>query len=90
MKLGHTRAIIDAIHDGSLTQVPTREDPIFGLRIPTSCPRVPDDLLVPRNTWANPDEYDRTARRLASQFVDNFALYSNEAPARVHRAGPRL
>jgi phosphoenolpyruvate carboxykinase (ATP) len=90
IKLGHTRAIIDAIHDGSLTQVPTREDPIFGLRIPASCPGVPDVLLVPRNTWANPDEYDRTARRLAGQFVNNFAQFANEAPERVRSAGPRL
>jgi phosphoenolpyruvate carboxykinase (ATP) len=45
--LKHTRAIIDAIHDGSLADVETREDAIFGFAVPTECPNVPSEVLWP-------------------------------------------
>ncbi|MCA9899142.1 MAG: phosphoenolpyruvate carboxykinase (ATP), partial [Anaerolineales bacterium] len=51
MKLSYTRSIIDAIHSGELENVDYVADPIFGLAIPTSCPNVPSDLLIPKNTW---------------------------------------
>ena len=54
IKLAHTRAIIDAIHDGSLQVAPTREDPIFGLHVPTFCPGMPATMAIPRNTWPDP------------------------------------
>ena len=60
IKLTHTRAIIDAIHDDSLKLIPTRQDPIFGLHVPTSCPGLPAASLTPRETWADPEAYDRT------------------------------
>jgi phosphoenolpyruvate carboxykinase (ATP) len=41
MSLKYTRAILDAIHDGSLAKAPTVEDPIFGLHVPTACANVP-------------------------------------------------
>jgi phosphoenolpyruvate carboxykinase (ATP) len=89
IKLSHTRAIIDAIHNQRLAQVPTRDDPIFGLRIPASCPNVSDDLLLPWKTWADPDAYAQTARRLAGQFRENFVQYAEHVPEEVRRAGPR-
>jgi len=89
IKLSQTRAIIDAIHDGSLAGVSTLEDPIFGVRVPTSCPGVPSPLLVPRNAWADPEAHDRMARKLAGQFRDNFAQYAPETSDEVRQAGPR-
>ncbi len=90
IKLGETRAIIDAIHGESLDSAPTVEDPIFGLHVPTSCPGVPSRKLIPRNTWTDPDAYDRTARKLAAQFRDNFAQYLDQAREEIRRAGPRV
>jgi phosphoenolpyruvate carboxykinase (ATP) len=90
IKLSHTRALIDAIHDGSLEGVPTLEDTIFGLRLPRSCPKVPSDLMIPRNTWSDSIAYERMARKLAGQFRDNFGQYAGEAPEEVRRAGPRV
>jgi phosphoenolpyruvate carboxykinase (ATP) len=90
IKLAYTRAIIDAIHDGALSRHSTFTEPVFGLQIPTSCPRVPAELLFSRNTWPDPQAYDRMAGKLAGLFRDNFAAYVEQAPDEVRKAGPRV
>ena len=90
MSLKHTRAIIDAIHDGALDDAPTVEDPIFGFAIPTACPGVPSEILQPRNTWDDAAAYDRTARRLAERFAHNFEQYAEGSSQEIIDAGPRL
>jgi phosphoenolpyruvate carboxykinase (ATP) len=89
MKLAYTRAAVDAIHDGRLADVPYRDDPVFGLQVPAACPGVPDGMMVPRATWTDPEAYDRMAQRLARQFRENFAGYSDCASDEVRAAGPR-
>lgn len=89
IKLDYTRAIIHAIHDGALTDAPTVEDPIFGLHVPTRCPGVPDDLLVPRRTWDDELAFEQSAAKLAALFEQNFAKFADQAPAEVRAAGPR-
>ena len=76
MKLAFTRAIVDAIHAGQLTDAPTTVDPIFGLHVVTSCPGVPTEILNPRQTWADPADYDATARKLAALFAENYAQFA--------------
>jgi phosphoenolpyruvate carboxykinase (ATP) len=88
IKLAYTRAIVDAIHDGVLTSVPALEDPRWNLQIPMSCPGVPRELLQPRDTWADPEAYDRAATELAVQFRDNFAQYAGQVPDELRQAGP--
>jgi phosphoenolpyruvate carboxykinase (ATP) len=90
MSIKHTRAIIDAIHDGSLKDAKTTEDPIFGLAIPTTCPNVPDEVLVPKNTWKDPSKYDATAKKLAGLFHENFKKYADQASQAILKAGPRV
>jgi phosphoenolpyruvate carboxykinase (ATP) len=90
MSLKHTRAIIDAIHEGTLAESPTEEDPTFGLAVPTECAGVPDEILIPRNTWQHPSEYDVTASKLASLFRENFAQYADQASEAIKAAGPRV
>jgi phosphoenolpyruvate carboxykinase (ATP) len=90
MKLSITRAIVDAIHAGALDKVATVEDPIFGLAVPTECPGVPSEVLMPRNTWKDGGAYDRTATKLAHLFRENFRKYEDAASAEVKAAGPRL
>jgi phosphoenolpyruvate carboxykinase (ATP) len=90
IKLSHTRAIVDAIHEGSLSTITTVPDPCFDLLVPASCPGVPTPLLFPRRTWADPAAYDRVARQLAGLFRDNFAKYADQAPDEVRQAGPRV
>ena len=90
MKLGFTRAIIDAIHGGQLDKAPMAEDPLFGLAVPTQVPGVPQEILIPRNTWKQGTEYDQAARKLAFLFQENFKKYESGADAEVRSAGPRI
>lgn len=90
LKLKYTRAIIDAIHDGSLDNVETVIDPVFGLAIPTSCPSVPDDVLIPKNTWADAKAYESQARKLAQLFVKNFEQFAEGSSKAIIAAGPSV
>lgn len=89
MKLGYTRAILDAIHAGQLATAPTMTDPVFGFEIVTACPNVPSEILIPRQTWADPAAYDATLKKLAGLFQSNFAHYADIAGPEVVAAGPR-
>jgi phosphoenolpyruvate carboxykinase (ATP) len=90
MSLTHTRAIVDAIHDGSLAKVDSKEDPIFGVHIPTSCPGVPAEVLTPKNTWSDDKTYEATAKKLAHLFQENFKKYADVASKEIRGAGPRI
>ncbi|MEM8494713.1 MAG: phosphoenolpyruvate carboxykinase (ATP) [Planctomycetota bacterium] len=88
IKLKHTRAIVDAIHRGVLGDMPTQTDPTFGVEVVTSCPDVPDDILIPKNTWADPAAYDASAAKLADRFRENFLSYADGVSDAVRAAGP--
>lgn len=88
MKLRYTRAMVSAALRGDLDSVEYEEDPFFGVSVPTSCPDVPDEVLIPRKLWADTDEYEKTARDLASRFRKNFEQYDH-MPENVINAGPR-
>ncbi|GIK37217.1 MAG: phosphoenolpyruvate carboxykinase [ATP] 2 [Chloroflexota bacterium] len=90
MKIGYTRAMVHAALNGSLTDVPTVPDPIFGVAIPTACPDVPTEVLDPRQTWADPTAYDAQARKLAGMFVENFKSFADQVPDDVRAAGPQV
>ena len=87
-KLGHTRAIIDAIHNGSLKDAPTVNDSLFGFEIVSECTGVPSELLQPRNTWASETDYDQTAQKLVVLFQENFKTYAAGVRPEVLAAGP--
>jgi phosphoenolpyruvate carboxykinase (ATP) len=88
MEIAHTRAMIHAILDGSLDNVETEADPIFGLHIPKSVPNVPDEVLNPRNTWKKKNEYDKKAQELAAQFIENFKQYEKGVSKEIISASP--
>ncbi|HEX4423226.1 MAG TPA: phosphoenolpyruvate carboxykinase (ATP) [Kofleriaceae bacterium] len=90
IKLKYTRAIIDAIHSGALASVETELDPVFGLAVPVSCPEVPADILIPRNTWSDKAAYDDKAKKVASLFRENFKKYEAQASPEVRAGGPKL
>jgi phosphoenolpyruvate carboxykinase (ATP) len=75
MSLPQTRAVIDAIHAGTLDDVPTRTTPIFGLEVPTQCPGVPDSVLWPESAWADKTAYRETCQKLAELFRKNYEQY---------------
>jgi phosphoenolpyruvate carboxykinase (ATP) len=88
VKIAYTRSMVHAILDGALDGVATRQDPVFGLAVPTSVPNVPADVLDPRGTWPDPAAYDAQAHTLAGMFRANFTKFSPMAQS-VQAAGPR-
>ena len=44
---------------------------LFNTSIPVECPNVPAELLDPRTSWPDPDQYDRAAQELVGQFEAN-------------------
>jgi phosphoenolpyruvate carboxykinase (ATP) len=85
-KLKWTRTFVDRILDGSLADAEYSEHPVFGLMIPNLVEGVPSEVLDPRNTWADKDAYDRTAKDLAARFRTNDAKYTVSDDVRA--AGP--
>ncbi|MDQ1557876.1 MAG: phosphoenolpyruvate carboxykinase [Pyrinomonadaceae bacterium] len=89
MKIKYTRAMIRAILNGSLAEVETQPDPIFGVGVPVSCPEVPAEVLSPRNTWKDPEAYDRKAKELAGRFNQNFTKYADGVSPEVRAVAPK-
>jgi phosphoenolpyruvate carboxykinase (ATP) len=88
IKLAHTRAILDAIHSGALSDAKLKRDPTFGFDVVTSCPNVPAEILWPRDTWSDKAAYDTAAKNLAKLFIENFKKYESGASAEVRGASP--
>ena len=87
--LKYTRAIIDAILEGSLDDVPAVSDGIFGFQVPLNCPQVPDEMMIPRKTWSHPEEYDREAADLGERFKENFKQFEEGTSREIIEAGPK-
>ncbi len=86
-----TRAIIDAILDGSIENAETKLVPLFNLEIPTSLHDVNSSILDPRETYENKSDWNTKATDLASRFIKNFEQYTdNEQGKRLVKAGPQL
>jgi phosphoenolpyruvate carboxykinase (ATP) len=90
IRLEYTRAIIDAIHSKALDAVPTTNEPVFGLTVPKHCPGVPDQILLPEQTWSDRDSYLQAASQLAELFRENFSKFGDNIGGQVGSAGPKL
>ena len=90
IKIGHTRAMVEAVLSGALQDAPTAVDPTFGFASVTRCPGVPGELLSPRATWKDPQAYDRKVQELAVKFRENFVQFADCEPTCVCRSGPTL
>ncbi len=86
-----TRGIIDAILDGSINKAPTKTIPMFNFEVPTELPGVDPKILDPRDTYADPAQWEEKAKDLAARFIKNFNKYEkNEAGKALVAAGPKL
>ena len=91
ISLKDTRAIIDAIIDGSIESAPKTVVPIMNLEIPTSLPNVTEGILDPRNTYADVSEWEAKAKDLGARYIKNFEQYCDtEEGKRLVSAGPQL
>lgn len=88
MDLAQTRAIVHAALRGDLKEAPTVVDPVFGLHVPLHVAGVPDEVLQPRATWADSQEYDDAAAALAARFHANFKRFPEVSEA-IKAAGPQ-
>lgn len=70
-----TRAIIDAILDGSIDKASTKVIPVFDLEVPTSLQNVNSTILDPRDTYLDKDEWNLKAEKLSKLFKDNYKKY---------------
>ena len=86
-----TRAIINAILDGSIDKAEFDTTPYFNLNIPKALQGVDPNILDPRNTYANVNDWDAKAKDLAGRFIKNFEKYTdNEEGQALVAAGPQL
>ncbi len=88
MPIKATRALLNAALDGSLKNAEFRRDPYFGFDVPIAVPSIDSTILNPRDTWADKDEYDATARKLVGLFIDNFAKFETHVDQSVKEAAP--
>ncbi len=89
IKLKYTRAIIDAIQNGDFDNVDMVQDAEFGFKIPVSCPGVPAEILVPKNTWEDKEGYDKTKEKLIGLFQNNFKAFESKVVDKIVAAGPK-
>jgi phosphoenolpyruvate carboxykinase (ATP) len=90
MPIQATRTLLHSALSGRLLEAEYRRDPRFGFLVPIEVSGIDRELLDPRSTWPDPDEYDRKARELAGLFQENFSRFVDEAGPSVTAAGPQL
>lgn len=89
MKIQYTRAMLSAALTGKLDDVEYVKDPFFNLYVPLSCEGVPAEVLNPRSTWEDKNAYDKTAKKLAKMFIENFKEYEEGTAKDIIAAGPK-
>ncbi|MBU9822162.1 phosphoenolpyruvate carboxykinase (ATP) [Rahnella sp. BCC 1045] len=90
ISLKNTRAIIDAILNGTIDDAETFTLPLFNLAVPTELPGVDSHILDPRNTYGSREQWQEKAEHLAQLFIDNFDKYTDTpAGAALVSAGPQ-
>ena len=72
MSLKYTRSLLDSALSGVFDDIELEIQPILKLRMPVSCPNVPDEILDPRSTWDDVDAYDQQALKLRDMFRKNY------------------
>ena len=58
--------------------------------MPVSCPNVPSDVLNPKNTWENKNDYDVKANELARAFNKNFEKFKDYANDEILAGAPKV
>ncbi|MFT5721494.1 MAG: phosphoenolpyruvate carboxykinase (ATP) [Motiliproteus sp.] len=86
-----TRAIIDAILDGSIENSEFKQLPHFNLAVPQALPDVDNSILNPQDTYSDTTVWESKAKNLAAMFIDNFERFTDTADgAALVEAGPKL
>ena len=89
IKLSYTRAMVTAALNGELDVCEYNHNDLFNVDIPKQIKNVPSELLNPRDTWKDKNEYDKQATKLAKMFQDNFEKKYPYMIDSIKLAGPR-
>ena len=90
MSIQHTRALLAAVLDGSLRDARYVKDPFFGLMMPQNVPGIPNEVLDPRQSWADKSAYDTAAKDLVARFETNFKKFAEDASPEVKAAAIKI
>lgn len=89
ISIRHTRNMLNAVLNGHLDNVEYRADKLFGFHVPVTCPNVPEDVLIPENSWGNKQDYWDKYDGLAARYIENFKLFEDGVTDEVKIAGPK-
>lgn len=79
MDINLTRRLVDAALKGELKEVEYQYDERFKLQVPKYCEGVPSEVLWPKNTWKDKEEFEKRADKLAADFSDHYKkAYENK------------
>ncbi|HEY8936082.1 MAG TPA: phosphoenolpyruvate carboxykinase (ATP) [Cyclobacteriaceae bacterium] len=90
MSLSTTRALITAALNGDLNHTYYENHDVFGVAMPKHCRNVSDEVLNPRNTWADKEAYDHAANHLADAFLKNFERFAQYANREILAGAPHI
>lgn len=89
--LKENRRAIDAVFSGAFDKAEFETLPIFNLQFPKTLAGVAPETLNPRASWANAQEYDVAAQKLAKMFVDNFKKFTaTDKGKALEKFGPQI
>jgi phosphoenolpyruvate carboxykinase (ATP) len=88
ISIRYTRNLLNAALNGILDEVEYYTDPVFGFRVPKSCPNIPESVLYPAQSWSSQEAYMKRYHSLAARFIDNFKLFESDCPSEVITSGP--
>ena len=81
-----TRRIINAIQNGELNDVETHHIDGLNLDVPVKVEGVRSQVLIPKHTWSDQEQYDQYLQNLIEQFKENFKKFS--VSKEIIEAGP--
>ncbi len=90
ISLKHTRALINAVLEGKMNDISFSNFSVFNLSIPSMCPDVPGDILHPRNSWVDKEEYNQKRIELANMFNKNFEQFADKVSDNISEAAPMV
>ena len=91
ISIRETRAIIDAILDGSIEKAKTAHIPFLNLTIPVSLPNVSEGILDPRDTYSDKSLWEKKAKDLSARYIKYFEFYTDtEAGKALVSSGPQI
>lgn len=89
IKLSYTRNMVTTALLGEFKNIEFKENKLFKVMVPVSCPGVPSEILDPRNTWEDKEAYDQKTKELAMKFHENFKKFKNVSEL-IASAGPEI